>query len=125
MMSEARDLDHFAKSFLDMGRHLRRVQKKCQEMHRMLNEKLGAPHSTSKEALTYAVNGCVWFAAVADISQNLHKMADSMSHHCNQSSGYKVDITGDLHDLFRQQREWAGKNRQHPGSSGEGEPEWN
>lgn len=115
---------YFAQSFLDTGKKLRSVQKQMSHLFEILDTKFGG--DSTKESLPFYVNGTVWFAAVADIAQNLATLSNSMSTQCNKACGRKIDTTGDVHDLFQQQRSWNERNHgKYFESAGENEPKWN
>lgn len=116
-------LRYFAQSFLEMGKHLRAVQTQASQVFSIINSKFGG--ESTKESLPFYVNGTVWFGAVSDIAQNLATMATSMSTYCNSASGKKIDTTGDIHDLFQQQRSWNERHGKHFESFGEGDEKWN
>ncbi len=118
-------LRYFAQSFLEMGKRLREVQQQMTQVFQIIQTKFGDEETPSLDALAFWVNGCVWFSAVSDISQNLATMATSMSKQCNVQSGYKIDITGDQHDLFQQQRAWNARHGRNSGKTGSGDTEWN
>lgn len=83
----------------------------AEELHKIQKQAIEAfgdvktSTESDKDFTPLAVNGAAYFAAIADLAQNLHKISVHLSRECNRLGGYQIDL-GELDDVFEQQQKW-------------------
>jgi len=98
-------LNAFGIVVLGWAEKLHKMQSSCIHVYKELVQE----YSSKDSGKPFFVNGCAYYLAIAELAENLRKLAIHHSRECNRLSGYQLDV-GELEDVFKQQTEWNEKH---------------